>query len=100
MGGVKSVHDLERAVGILSYYHRSVMATGRILAPLYQALKVVKQEGSNDVQWGNIEGMVKKAFGLALENVKDKKVLGREIKHFILYTDWADGFGGYMLEAE
>ena len=43
---------------------------------------------------------MKNAFGLALENVKDKKVLGREIKNFILYTDWADGFGGYMLEAE
>ena len=47
---------------------------------MYQALKVVKREGANDVQWGNSEGMVKTAFGLALENVKDKKVLGKEIK--------------------
>ena len=76
------------------------MATGRILAPLYQALKIVKREGANDVQWENIENMVKSAFELALENVKDKKVLGREITNFILYTNWADGFGGYMSEAE
>ena len=43
---------------------------------------------------------MEKAFALALDNVKDKKVLGKQIKQFILHSNWADGFGGYMLEAE
>ena len=44
--------------------------------------------------------MVETAFDKALENVKNKKVLGKEVEEFILHMDWADGFGGYLLEAQ
>ena len=43
--------------------------------------------------------MVEPAFNKALKNVKNKKVLGKEVEEFILHMDWADGFGGYPLEA-
>ena len=70
------------------------------MAPLYHALKIIKKEGANDIEWKGVQEKVEKAFALALDNVKDKKVLGKQIKQFILHSDWADGFGGYMLEAE
>ena len=54
LGGIHSIHDLERAVGILSYCHHSILKTGRILAPLYHALKIIKKEGANDIEWQGV----------------------------------------------
>ena len=51
LGTIGSVHDLERAIGILSYSRRSVLEAGRILAPLYQTLKIIKKEGATDLEW-------------------------------------------------
>ena len=51
------------------------------------------------MEWQGVQALVEIAFDKALKNVKNKKVLGKEVKEFILHTDWADGFGGYLLEA-
>ena len=51
LGIVGSIHGLERAIGILSYSRRSVLEAGRILAPLYQTLKIIKKEGATDLEW-------------------------------------------------
>ena len=87
LGKIQSPHDLERAIGILSYCRRSVMAAGRIIGPLHQALKVVKEEGAGDWEWFSIEEKVKKAFELALEVVRTRKVLGQDVTEFQLYAD-------------
>ena len=51
LGTIQSVHHLDRAMGILSYYHHSMLEAGRILALLYHALKVIKKEGATDLDW-------------------------------------------------
>ena len=51
LGTIGSVHDLERAIGILSYCRHSVLEAGRILAPLYHTLKIRKKEGATDLEW-------------------------------------------------
>ena len=77
MGTISSVHDLERAIGILSYCRCSIIEAGRILAPLYQTLTIIKKEGATDLEWEGVQALVETAFDKALKNVKNKKVLGR-----------------------
>ena len=54
LGTIGSVHDLERAIRILSYCRRSVIEVGRILAPLYQTLTIIKKEGATDLEWEGV----------------------------------------------
>ena len=43
---------------------------------------------------------MEEAFRHALEKVHDRHLLGKDIERFVLSTDWAQGYGGCVLEVE
>ena len=62
LGEVKSVHDLERVIGIISYARRVAKATEEILAPLRADLRVLKSGQCSEEWFQQLKEHVKEVF--------------------------------------
>ena len=101
IGEVKTIRDMERAIGILSYARRCIVDVERILAPLRQDLKAMKKRKLDEVEMKAVRGRVVAAFGQALCNVRWLTLPGIEAEEFIfiLESDWSGSHCGYLLFA-
>ena len=99
IGKVRTIHDLERAIGIISYARRVIRSTEEILAPLRADLKRLKKGDVSEQWFQDLDCHIQKAFQHAFENMEDLVLPGCEPASFELETDWSGHFAGYMLFA-
>ena len=99
LGKVRSVHDLERVIGIISYARRVIKGTEIILSPLRADLRVLKNGPCSDEWFLQLDKHIEEAFLRVHSNTVDLSVPGVDPIEFHLETDWSKGFAGYMLFA-
>ena len=99
IGEVRTIHDLERVIGIISYARRVIRRTEEVLAPLRADLKAFKKGETSEEWFQNLDCHVQDAFQKAFENMEVLTLPGGEPSSFELETDWSGGFAGYMLFA-
>ena len=99
IGEVRTIHDLERVIGIISYARRMIRGAEEVLAPLRADLKSFKKGETSEEWFRNLDCHVQEAFQSAFENMKDLALPGGEPSSFELETDWSGSFAGYMLFA-
>ena len=101
IGEVRSIKDLERVIGILSYSRRCVKGVERILGPLREDLKTFKAGDISDKWRLELNQKVHDAFRSALDNVQWLTLPGFDSDRFIfkIESDWSSGYAGYLLYA-
>ena len=97
LGNVRTIKELERVIGIISYARRVIKGTEKILATLRSDLKILKKGGVSGQWFRVLDEHVEGALKGALENMRDLMVPGCDPVSFTLETDWSGGFSGYML---
>ncbi len=102
VGQVRSVKELERVIGIISYARRAIKDVELILGPLRHDLKTLKKGEVTPGWWREVDWHVKKAFEGCLLNVQWLILPGCEADEYVfeLETDWSSGHSGYMLFAK
>ena len=100
LGPIRTVNDLERVIGIISYARRVIRGTEEILTPLRKDLRKLKHEECSHDWFRELDQHVLEAFQKVYTNMKELTVPGVERPmEFRLETDWSKGFAGYMLFA-
>ena len=99
IGEVRTIHDLERVIGIISYARRVIRKTEEVLAPLRADLKAFKKGETSTAWFRALDSHIQDAFEKAFENMEVLTLPGGDPSSFELETDWSGGFSGYMLFA-
>ena len=99
LGPIRTVNDLERVIGIISYARRVIQSTEEILAPLREDLKILKHGKISESWFRELDEHVAEAFRRVHTNTKQLCVPGVQPIEFRLETDWSKGHAGYMLFA-
>ena len=101
MGEVRTIKDLERVIGIISYARRCVKDVEMVLGPLRESLKAFK-EGKVTEEWlKGVNTQVKEALRAAITNTHWLILPGGKSDGFAfrLESDWSSKYAGYMLFA-
>ena len=100
LGEVKTVKDLERVIGIISYARKTIRGTERILGNLRQDLKELKKGKVSDQWFDMLKSHIEETFAEINLNMEQLVPPGCSPQSFVLETDWSGDFSGYMLFAE
>ena len=86
---VRSVKELERLIGIISYAKRAIKDVELILGPLRHDLKTLEEGEVTPEWWRKVHWHVKKAFEGCLLNVQSLTLPGCEADEYVfeLETD-------------
>ena len=101
MGEVRTIKDLERVIGIISYARRCVKDVEVILGPLQEGLKTFK-DGKVSEEWlRRLNEQVKEALRGAIENAHWLVFLGGKSDRFAftIESDWSSKYARHMLFA-
>ena len=99
MGEVRTIKDLERVMGIISYARRCGMSVEVVLGPLRESLKVFK-DGNISEEWLRLlNEQVKDALRKAIVNVHWLVLPSGKSDRFAftIESDWSSKYAGYML---
>ena len=101
LGEIRTIKDLERIIGVISYARRCVKDVEVILGPLREDLKEFKAKSVSESWINTLNQKVDKALALSIENVRWLILPGVETAKFTfqLESDWSSKYAGYMLFA-
>lgn len=101
LGELRTIKDLERIIGVISYARRCVKDVEVILGPLREGLKTVKDDEVSEVWLHVLHEQVKKALKRVLANVRWLMLPGVASDQFtfVIESDCRSKHAGYMLFA-
>ena len=99
LGEIKTVKDIERVIGIISYARKTIRGTEKILSKLRQDLKELKKGKVSDQWFDMLDSHVNEAFAEINLNMEQIVLPGQTPQSFVLETDWSGDYSGYMLFA-
>lgn len=101
LGGVRTIEDLERVIGVISYTRRCVKDVEIILGPLNEGVKTFKSGKVSEDWICSLNNQVKEAVKNSIANVHWLILPRTETDKFIfiIESDWSSEHVGYMLFA-
>ena len=100
LGEIRTVKDLERVIGIISYARKTIKGTEKILSNLRQDLKELKKGKISDQWFDMLNHHIEETFAEINLNMEQIVLPGCSPQSFVLETDWSGDYSGYMLFAE
>lgn len=99
-GELKCWKDLERMIGVLSYARRTIPHIERLLSPLRGAMRDSRSKRRERAWWKTTDEFCKRTFKEIMERQVFLHLPAMEVSAYVLETDWADGYAGYLLFAQ